>query len=113
MTSDIIIKVKLDEEKMPGEILWVAPDGGVTDQQKAKAMMLGLWDGAEKTAVRIDLWTSDMEINEMNDFYYQTFYGMAETYIRATRNKELADELKAFAKSFLKKATEAGVPDMK
>lgn len=106
MTSDIIIKVKLDEDKMPGEILWTAPDGGVPDQQKAKAILLGLWDGAEKTAVRIDLWASNMEINEMNDFYYQTFYGMAETYVRATRNTALADELKAFAKEFLKKATE-------
>ena len=107
MTSDILIQVRLDEDKMPGEIYWTAPDGGVTEQQKAKAMMLGLWDGAQKTAVRIDLWGANMEINEMNDFYYQTFYGMAETYARATRNAALADELKAFAKDFLKKATDA------
>ena len=106
MTSDIILKVRLDEEKMPGEIMWTAPDGGVPDTQSAKALLLGLWDGAEKTAVRIDLWTSAMEINEMNDFYYQTFFGMADTYVRATRNQALADELKAFARTFLAKASE-------
>jgi len=111
MTSDIIIKVRLDEEKMPGEIEWMAPDGGVAEPQKAKALLLGLWDGAEKTAIRIDLWTQSMEIGEMNDFFYQTFYGMAETYTRATRNTALAQELKTFAKEFLKKASEASAAE--
>ena len=107
MTSDIVLKIKLDEQRMPDEIEWTAADGGVNEPQSAKAFLLGLWDGAEKTAVRIDLWTQKMEVNEMNDFYYQTFYGMAETYLRATNNTVLAEELKAFAREFLKKATEA------
>jgi gliding motility-associated protein GldC len=110
MTSDIVLKIKLDEQRMPDEIQWTAADGGVVDPQSAKAFMLGLWDGAEKTAVRIDLWTQKMEINEMNDFFFQTFYGMADTFVRATGNKVLADELRAFAKDFLKKASESQSP---
>ena len=43
----------------------------------------------------------------MNDFFYQTIYGMADTYLRATRNEELANEMKQYAKSFLKKASDA------
>jgi hypothetical protein len=31
---------------------------------------------------------------------------MADTYVRATRNQALADELKAFARTFLAKASE-------
>ncbi|MBL7717951.1 MAG: gliding motility protein GldC [Flavipsychrobacter sp.] len=107
MKSTINIHVELDEEKMPETIEWNAPDGGVDGKQKAKAFLLGLWDGEEKSALRIDLWTRKMMVDEMNDFYYQTLFGMADTYVRATRNAELANELKEFAKSFLKKATDA------
>ena len=107
MTSQINIQIELAEDKMPEDIQWTAPDGGVEDWQKAKAILLGLWDGEEKSALRIDLWTSKMMVDEMNDFFYQTFYGMADTYVRATKNTELANELKEFAKSFLKKASAA------
>jgi len=106
MTSEIKIQITLDEDKMPDIIQWQAPDGGVPDLQKAKAMFLSLWDGDEKTALRIDLWTSKMMVNEMNDFYYQMFFGLAETYSRATKNVALANEMKAFAKSFMDKANE-------
>ena len=110
-TSDINIKVKLDEENVPSEIQWLAPGGGVLELQMAKAMMLGLWDGDKKEAVRIDLWTGKMGVDEMNKFYYQTFIGMADTYIRAPKNTELANELKTFAKSFFNKASEAIIPE--
>ena len=105
--STINIRIALDEEKMPETIEWNAPDGGVENYQMAKGILLGLWDGEEKSALRIDLWTKKMMVDEMNDFYYQTFMGMAETYIRATKNTTLADEIRAYAKDFHKKATEA------
>jgi gliding motility-associated protein GldC len=107
MKSTISIQVELAEDKMPESIHWMAPDGGVPDLQKAKAILLGLWDGEEKSALRIDLWTSKMMVDEMNDFFYQTFFGMADTYLRATKNAEIAAEMKQFAKSFLKKAGDA------
>ncbi|MCB9047577.1 MAG: gliding motility protein GldC [Chitinophagales bacterium] len=105
--SNINIQVELDEDKMPERIDWNAPDGGIDGLQEAKAILLGLWDGQEKSALRIDLWTKKMMVDEMNDFFYQTFYGMADTFARATQNKQLADEIKAFAKDFLKKASDA------
>ena len=46
-------------------------------------------------------------VDEMNDFFYQTLYGMADTYLRATNNKEISEELRSFAKDFLKKASDA------
>ena len=107
MTSHINIQVELAEDKMPEAIQWTAPDGGVPEPQKAKAILLGLWDGEEKSALRIDLWTGKMMVDEMNDFFYQTFYGMADTYLRATKNAALSAELKEFATSFLKKASAA------
>lgn len=107
MTSSIHIDVTLDENKMPDALAWTAPGGGVPDPRKAKAMLLGLWDGDEAAALRIDLWTNDMKVDEMNDFFYQSLMGMAETYARATRHREVADELKTFAQSFREKAATA------
>jgi gliding motility-associated protein GldC len=105
MKSNINIEVTLNEDKMPEQIQWVAPGGGVDTPQQVKGILLGLWDPNEKSALRIDLWTTKMMVDEMNDFFYQTFYGMADTYLRATKNEERAKEMKAFANSFLKKAS--------
>lgn len=105
--SHINLQITLDEERMPETIQWLAPDGGVEKAQEAKGFLLGLWDGAEKHALRIDLWTKKMMVDEMNEFFFQSLMGMADTYQRATRNEALANELKSFAKEFQKKATEA------
>lgn len=106
MKSNINIQIELDEDKMPEVIEWSAPDGGVDGFQKAKGMLLGLWDGQEKSALRIDLWTQTMMVDEMNDFFFQSLMGMAESYVRATRNEALGEEMKQFARTFHKKATD-------
>jgi gliding motility-associated protein GldC len=105
--SQINIQISLDEEKMPETIHWQAPDGGVENLQEAKGILLGLWDGQEKSALRIDLWTKKMMVDEMTDFFYQSLMGMADTYHRATRNTSLANEMKTFAKTFHQKAMDA------
>ncbi len=101
--SSIVIDVHTDENKVPEGITWNATDTTVENAQKAKAMMLSFWDGAEKTALRIDLWTKDMMVDEMADFFYQTMMTMADTYGRATNNKEMVDEMKKFARDFYQK----------
>ncbi len=111
--SHINIEIALDDEKMPETIHWHAPDGGVEGMQEAKGMLLGLWDGQEKSALRIDLWTKKMMVDEMADFFYQSMMGMADTYHRATRNAALANEMKAFAKTFHTKAVDAMNEDLK
>ncbi len=104
--SSIIIDVDTDENKVPDAITWNATDNTVGQVQKAKAMMLSFWDGAEKTALRIDLWTKDMMIDEMADFFYQTMMTMADTYGRATNHKEMVAEMKKFAQDFYQKFRE-------
>ncbi|MCC6289554.1 MAG: gliding motility protein GldC [Chitinophagaceae bacterium] len=97
--STITIDVKLDPDKIPLQILWNA-SASAEDAQSAKAMMLAFWDGKEKSALRIDLWTKEMMMDEMGDFFYQTLMTMADTYNRATHQKELVDDLKKFAADF-------------
>jgi gliding motility-associated protein GldC len=104
--SSINIDVLLDADRVPEEIRWNATDTTAEAARKAKAMMLAFWDGADKTAMRIDLWTKDMMVDEMADFFYQTFMTMAETYQRATQDQVLTVEMKQFAKDFYNKFRE-------
>lgn len=102
-TSTITINVQLDQDKVPDQIEWKASDSTASDYQKARAMMIAFWDGADKSALRVDLWTKEMMVDEMADFFYQTISSMADTYLRATQQKELSDEMKQFAKDFYTK----------
>jgi len=104
--SSINIDVILDANRVPEQISWSATDTTAESARKAKAMMLAFWDGAEKTALRIDLWTNDMMVDEMADFFYQTFMTMAETYHRATQDQGLTNDMKQFAKDFYNKFRE-------
>jgi len=101
--STITIDVILDPNKIPEQINWQASDSNADMHQKSKAMCLAFWDGADKSALRIDLWTKDMMVDEMGDFFYQMMMTMADTFQRATKNEELSSEMKNFAKGFYKK----------
>jgi gliding motility-associated protein GldC len=101
--STIKINVLLDPDKVPQQINWTASDTNAEMVQKAKAMCIAFWDGADKTALRIDLWTKDMMVDEMADFYYQMFMSMADTFKRATQQQEISDDMKTFAKNFFEK----------
>lgn len=109
--STILIDVELDEQKVPANIEWKATDSSMENPQQAKAIMLSLWDGADKAALRIDLWTQKMMVDEMGDFYYQTLMTMADTFQRATRMTELTDEMKVNAQNFYKKFQELQMND--
>lgn len=111
--STIAIDVHLDNNKVPEQITWSADNSSAAAAQKAKAMMLSFWDGADKTALRIDLWTKDMMVDEMADFFYQTMMGMADTYDRATHNHELVNDMRTFAKDFYKKFREQQLKENK
>jgi gliding motility-associated protein GldC len=112
-TSKISVEVMLDPDKVPESISWNATDSTAAMDQKAKAMMLSFWDGADKSALRIDLWTKDMMVDEMGDFYYQTLMTMADTFGRATQQKELVEDMKKFALAFQKKFEALLVKDAK
>lgn len=111
--STILIEVELDNERVPQDIQWQATESSASVPQPAKALMLSLWDSRDKTALRIDLWTQQMMVDEMGDFYYQTLMTMADTLDRATRQAELVDEMKQFAKNFYARFREAQVQQNK
>lgn len=101
---NIKLNIHLDNENMPEHIDWEASGGTAEAPSPAKAFLLSIWDPQEKTALKIDLWTKKMMVDEMNDFFFQTLMTMSDTFLRATRNEELSGEMKEFAKNFKKKA---------
>jgi gliding motility-associated protein GldC len=105
-TSTIKIQVGLDDQKVPESIEWSATDNKEERMIKAKGMIVSFWDPAERAALRIDLWTKEMMVDEMADFFFQTMMTMADTYARATSYKDQAEELRDFAKGFYKKFQE-------
>jgi gliding motility-associated protein GldC len=111
--STITINVALDEKNIPDHILWKASDSTADQAQKAKAMMLAFWDGADKSALRMDLWTKEMMVDEMADFYYQTIMTMADSFDRATHQHELVDMMKQFAKDFYARFRDIQLKDNK
>lgn len=95
--SDIKISVGLDAENMPVHMEWSASDNpkGALPQE-VKGMLLALFDEQTKDTMKVDLWTKEMHVHEMDRFMYQTLRGLAQTYFKATQNKELADQFQRF-----------------
>lgn len=100
--STINLSVGLDKNNIPERIEWEATDAeaGV---HESNAMLLALWDHRAKTGMSIDLWTKEMTVPEMNLFFYQTLHTMSDSFLRATKNKELSDDIRKFAKEFIEK----------
>jgi gliding motility-associated protein GldC len=98
--SEISIKVGLDENRVPEQIIWSADDGDV-DNMEAKAILLSVWDSSNKDTFRINLWTKEMPINEMKQFFHQTLVSMQQSYQNATGDDKMASTMQDFCDYFL------------
>ena len=101
-TSEIKFLVELDDNRVPEKLMWSAQDGGV-EAQEAKAIMLSIWDSKAKESMRIDLWTKEMPVDEMKQFFHQTLVAMADTFERATADEKMADTMRDFCEYFAEK----------
>jgi gliding motility-associated protein GldC len=99
-TAQIIVNIDLNEENLPINIHWNASDAPTDGSKICKAVSLAFFDRIEKDTLRMDLWTKDMQIDEMDKFFFQMLYTMADTYNNSTKNHELANEMKNFALHF-------------
>lgn len=93
--SNISIQVGLNQEMMPVEMKWGASDKP-GPSEACKGMLLSLFNEQTKETMKIDLWTKEMQVVEMDRFMYQTLRGLADTYYKATGNKELANQMQQF-----------------
>ena len=98
-TSEIKFNVGLDENKIPETISWSAEDGGI-DNSDSKAIMISVWDHKKKDTLRMDLWTKDMPVDEMKQFFHQTLVSMASSFHRATDDQKMTDTMRDFCDYF-------------
>ncbi|CAI8413318.1 MAG: Uncharacterised protein [Polaribacter sejongensis] len=101
-TSQINFEIGLDENKVPEEISWTAEDGGIINEA-SKAIMISVWDHKKKDTLRMDLWTKDMPVDEMKQFYHQTLVAMADTFERATDDQKMSATMRDFCAYFAEK----------
>ena len=101
-TSKIEFTVGLDENKVPEKLHWGAEEGGISNEE-AKALMISVWDSKTKDTLRMDLWTKDMPIDEMKQFFHQTLVSMTGTFERATNDEKMTATMRDFCDYFAEK----------
>lgn len=99
----ITIDVELDENHIPETITWNAQDGGV-ENQETRATMISVWDDKASEALRIDLWTKDMPMDQMKMFIHQILVSLGNTYERATGEEDVAKWMEDIAEEFAVKS---------
>ena len=97
--SQIQIEITLDENKHPSDIKWQAEDSP-NKENTSKAMLLSFFDKESLETLKIDLWTTEMQVDEMDRFFFNTLKAMADTYYRSTNNEKLASQMQSFAHFF-------------
>ena len=98
--SEVNIKVDLDDNHVPVGINWSATDSGQEGTRASKAMMMAMWDKKDEATLRMDLWTTEMTVDDMKKFYHQCFVSMADSFEKATGEDGMAVAMRDFAEFF-------------
>ena len=100
-TSQLRITIGLDDKNVPTSIEWDADDRPKGSKPlPCKAMLLSLFERETLDTMKIDLWTTEMQVNEMDRFFFQTLRALADTYFKATQNREMAVDMQRFVQYF-------------
>ncbi len=101
-SSKIEFIIELDENKIPEKISWSAQDGNIKNAE-AKAILLSVWDPIKKDTLKVDLWTKDMPVDEMKQFFHQTLVSMTNTFETATNDDKMSATMRDFCDYFAEK----------
>ena len=101
--TQITIDVELDENHVPEKMMWHAQDGGI-EKEETKATMISVLDDKKMEALRIDLWTKEMPVDQMKMFLHQILISMSHTYQRATGEEDVAAWMEEMAEEFAQRS---------
>lgn len=101
--AEIKITVELDDQNVPETMMWESTDSATKEQVAVKSMMLALWDHNYKNSLRIDLWTKDMPVDEMKRFFYETLQTMGDSFLKATGETLIVEDLRDYCAHFADK----------
>ena len=94
-TNQIILDVTLDENQIPERIMWTATSADQAEE--TRAFFLSLFDPTRKDTLKIDLWTKEMNIDDMRLFMYNTLKSMGRSYAKAIGHAQVIDQFDQFA----------------
>ena len=97
--NQIIIDVTLDENKIPDKILWTASKSD--EANETRAFFLSLFDPVHRDTLKIDLWTKEMSVPDMEIFVHNTLKSMGRSYAKAVGRPDVVGLFDGFADSLL------------
>ncbi len=100
MKSEINIQIELDAMRQPKQIHWTAEAQDGKHTRESKAMLLSFFDKDTLETFKIDLWTTEMQVAEMDRFMFHTLKALSETYFNSTKNEVLANQMRSFVDHF-------------
>ena len=92
--SVISFEIELDDKNLPEKIKWNASDSQ-SKNNITKAIAVSLWDPNKNNTLKIDLWTKDMRVDEMDKFMIDTLGGLSQTMLNATGDTFVAESIDA------------------
>lgn len=92
--NEVKIKVGLDENQLPEEIVWEATDGQKASD--AKATFVSFWDDKAQQTLSLQLWVKDFTTDEMKRFIHQSFVLMTDTYEKAIGQETVVRDMRDF-----------------
>ncbi len=101
--AEIKVTVELDEQNVPERMLWESTDSANQEQVPVKSLMMAFWDHNYKNTLRIDLWTKDMPVDEMKRFFYETLQTMGDSFLKATGEQNIVEDLRDYCAHFADK----------
>ena len=99
-SSEIIVRIDLDADRVPAKIEWQASEAGQVHPAESKSVFLSLLDKETLDTSTLFLWTKECQVAEMDRNIYYALASMTDGYFRATQNTELANEMRRFVQYF-------------
>jgi gliding motility-associated protein GldC len=101
--SEIKFTIELDENQVPEQMVWEATESKEEGKKPCTAILVSVWNGVDKSTLRIDLWTKEMPIDEMKIFFHQSLLSMADTFEKATGETAVTGDLRDYCHHFAEK----------
>ncbi len=97
--SELHFSIELDDQNIPDKIFWLATDNNPEEKvYETKGIAVSIWDQDNKNTMKLDLWTKEMQVDEMKKFMIETLVGMGETLKTATGDDFMVSEIANLAK---------------
>lgn len=99
-SSEIKIRIDLDEQRVPAHIEWIASEAGQQQPSASKSVFISFLDKDTLDTSTLFLWTKECQVAEMDRNVFYGLTAMADGYYKATNNSELANEMRRFVQYF-------------